>query len=43
MQKEAEAIGTLHSGERPSVSTMFEDVYAEMPAHLIRQRQELGY
>lgn len=43
VQKEAEAIGTLHSGDKPSISTMFEDVYAEMPAHLVRQRQQLGY
>ena len=43
VQKEAEAIGTLHSGEKPPISSMFEDVYAEMPAHLVRQRQELGY
>ncbi|MBN9033444.1 MAG: 3-methyl-2-oxobutanoate dehydrogenase (2-methylpropanoyl-transferring) subunit alpha [Rhizobiales bacterium] len=43
VQKEAEAIGTLHSGDRPSVSTMFEDVYAEMPPHLVRQRQQMGF
>ncbi|QCO57850.1 3-methyl-2-oxobutanoate dehydrogenase (2-methylpropanoyl-transferring) subunit alpha (plasmid) [Pseudorhodobacter turbinis] len=42
-QKEAEAIGTLHSGSRPSPRDMFEDVYAEMPPHLIRQRHEVGY
>lgn len=43
VQREAEAIGTLHSGEKSPVSSMFEDVYAEMPAHLVRQRQQLGY
>lgn len=42
-QKEAESIGTLHSGRHPSPREMFEDVYAEMPAHLIRQRHEVGY
>ncbi|MDR5651484.1 3-methyl-2-oxobutanoate dehydrogenase (2-methylpropanoyl-transferring) subunit alpha [Ruixingdingia sedimenti] len=42
-QKEAEAIGTLHQGLRPSPSDMFEDVYAEMPPHLLRQRQEAGF
>jgi 2-oxoisovalerate dehydrogenase E1 component alpha subunit len=42
-QKEAEANGTLNSGDHPSPRDMFEDVYAEMPPHLIRQRQEAGY
>ncbi|WP_113912973.1 thiamine pyrophosphate-dependent enzyme [Roseovarius dicentrarchi] len=42
-QKEAEAIGTLHSGKRPSPRYMFDDVFAEMPPHLIRQRTEMGY
>lgn len=42
-QKEAEAIGTLHAGHRPSVREMFEDVYETMPPHLLRQRQEAGY
>lgn len=42
-QKEAEAIGTLHSGKRPSPKDMFEDVYAEMPPHLVRQRHEVGF
>lgn len=42
-QNEAEAIGTLNSGNAPSPRDMFEDVYAEMPAHLVRQRQEAGY
>src|SRR5215212_5755473 len=42
-QKEAESHGTLHSGPRPSARDMFEGVYAEMPPHLRRQRQEAGY
>jgi 2-oxoisovalerate dehydrogenase E1 component alpha subunit len=41
-QKEAEAHGTLHAGDKPSARDMFEDVYAELPAHLRRQRQQLG-
>ena len=42
-QREAEAIGTLTSGRQPSPRDMFEDVYAEMPPHLARQRQESGF
>lgn len=42
-QKEAEKHGTLHSGRQPSVRDMFEGVYAEMPPHLRRQRQQAGY
>jgi 2-oxoisovalerate dehydrogenase E1 component alpha subunit len=41
-QKEAEAHGTLHTGEHPSARDMFEGVYAEMPPHLRRQRQQAG-
>jgi len=41
-QKEAEGNGTLHSGGRPSARDMFEGVYADMPPHLRRQRQEAG-
>lgn len=41
-QKEAESHGTLLDGHIPSAATMFEDVYAEMPAHLREQRQQLG-
>ncbi len=41
-QREAEKNGTLHSGGRPSARDMFEGVYAEMPPHLRRQRQEAG-
>lgn len=40
--REAESHGTLESGSRASVKTMFEDVFKEMPWHLRRQRQELG-
>jgi len=40
--KESESYGTLHAGDRPSVKTMFEDVYKEMDWRLVRQRQELG-
>jgi 2-oxoisovalerate dehydrogenase E1 component alpha subunit len=40
-QKEAESFGTL--GVQPaSPATMFEDVYKDVPQHLVRQRQELG-
>lgn len=39
--KEAEAIGTL-GVSRPSTKEMFEDVYAEQPWNLRRQRQEVG-
>ncbi|NWG71146.1 MAG: 3-methyl-2-oxobutanoate dehydrogenase (2-methylpropanoyl-transferring) subunit alpha [Parvularculaceae bacterium] len=42
LQKEAEKNGTLHLGPNPSPKTMFEDVYKEMPPHLVRQRQEAG-
>jgi 2-oxoisovalerate dehydrogenase E1 component alpha subunit len=41
-QKEAERYGTLHSGGKPSVKDMFEGVFAEMPPHLRRQRQQAG-
>ena len=41
-QKEAESHGTLHAGGQPSVRDMFEGVYAEMPPHLRRQRQQAG-
>jgi 2-oxoisovalerate dehydrogenase E1 component alpha subunit len=40
--KEAEAIGTLGHGELPSIKTMFEDVFKDMPLHLRRQRQQMG-
>lgn len=41
-QKEAESYGTLHSGPKPSARDMFEGVFADMPAHLRRQRQQMG-
>ncbi len=40
--REAEAVGTLSSGSRPSVRTMFEDVFKDVPWHIREQRQELG-
>jgi 2-oxoisovalerate dehydrogenase E1 component alpha subunit len=42
-QKEAESYGTLASGHVHDASTMFDDVYKEMPAHLRRQRAESGH
>jgi 2-oxoisovalerate dehydrogenase E1 component alpha subunit len=41
-QKIAESYGTLLSGHVHNASTMFDDVYKEMPAHLKRQREQLG-
>ena len=41
-QKEAESYGSLADGHVHSAASMFEDVYKDMPAHLLRQRQELG-
>lgn len=43
VQKQAEAIGTLSSGNVPSARDMFEDVFDQMPPHLIKQRQEAGF
>jgi 2-oxoisovalerate dehydrogenase E1 component alpha subunit len=40
--KEAETFGTLGKGDAPGVDEMFNHVYKEMPAHLRKQRQELG-
>lgn len=42
IQKKAEMTGTLLSGRRPPPREMFDDVYAELPAHLFRQRQMAG-
>jgi 2-oxoisovalerate dehydrogenase E1 component alpha subunit len=42
-QREAETVGTLHAGGKPSPRDMFEGVFAEMPPHLRRQRQQAGY
>jgi len=39
---EAAANGTLGEGKIPSVKTIFEDVYKDMPWHLRRQRQQMG-
>jgi 2-oxoisovalerate dehydrogenase E1 component alpha subunit len=41
-QKEAERYGTLASGHIHDASTMFDDVYKDMPAHLRRQREMAG-
>ncbi|AAU45601.1 3-methyl-2-oxobutanoate dehydrogenase (2-methylpropanoyl-transferring) subunit alpha [Burkholderia mallei] len=41
-QKEAERYGMLADEHVPNVASIFEDVYKEMPAHLRRQRQQLG-
>ncbi len=41
-QKEAETYGMLGDGYAPSAADMFEDVYKDMPAHLKRQRAQLG-
>ena len=40
-QKEAERYGTLVDGHIPDRASMFEDVYENMPAHLVAQRAEL--
>jgi 2-oxoisovalerate dehydrogenase E1 component alpha subunit len=42
-QARAEALGTMISGAQPSGRDMFQDVYAEMPPHLRRQRREAGF
>jgi 2-oxoisovalerate dehydrogenase E1 component alpha subunit len=39
---EASSHGTLGEGKIHSASTMFEDVFKDMPEHLRRQRQQLG-
>ena len=41
-QKEAESYGTLGAGPGPDPRSMFEDVYAEIPWHLRRQREQAG-
>jgi 2-oxoisovalerate dehydrogenase E1 component alpha subunit len=40
--KQAESIGTLVEGSRLPPETLFDDVYAEVPWHLRRQRDELN-
>jgi len=42
-QREAEAIGTMGEGARPSRESMFEDVFKDMPLHLRRQREQAGH
>ena len=41
-QMAAEEWGTLKSGPGPSPRDIFEDVYADVPEHLRRQRREAG-
>jgi 2-oxoisovalerate dehydrogenase E1 component alpha subunit len=41
--KESEKLGTLKEGPRIAASTMFDDVYKEMPAHLLAQRTQAGF
>jgi 2-oxoisovalerate dehydrogenase E1 component alpha subunit len=40
--QEACSFGTLNDGPRPDSLTMFDDVFAEMPDHLRRQREQLA-
>ncbi len=40
--KKAESFGTLREGPLSPTPSMFEDVYAEQPWHIRRQRQDLG-
>ena len=42
-QKQAESHGTLADGHMRSAAEMFDDVYKDMPGHLRRQRQQLGF
>jgi 2-oxoisovalerate dehydrogenase E1 component alpha subunit len=39
---EAASCGTLGEGRIASARTMFEDVYKDVPPHLVRQRQQMG-
>lgn len=41
-QKEAESYGTLRGDGRASARDMFEGIYAQVPPHLRRQRQQFG-
>ncbi len=43
VQKEVEKHGTFVKPQPTSPSTIFKGVYADMPEHLRRQRQEMGY
>jgi 2-oxoisovalerate dehydrogenase E1 component alpha subunit len=40
-QKQAERQGTLLDGQIPRPETIFEDVYEQMPKHLVAQRDEM--
>lgn len=40
--REAESYGTLKDGDRLPVATMFDDVYEELPPHLVAQRQAVA-
>lgn len=40
--RDSESLGTLKEGKRIPASTMFDDVYREMPAHLAAQRAQAG-
>ena len=42
-QRQAEAVGTLGTGDGPSPKTMFDDVYKEPDWRLLRQRKEAGF
>ena len=39
--KEATSYGTMTEGPKLDPATMFDDVYARIPPHLVRQREEL--
>ena len=41
--KEAEEHGTHAEGPHPPISTLFEDVYVELPPHLIEQQDEVEH
>ncbi|MEM8536856.1 MAG: thiamine pyrophosphate-dependent dehydrogenase E1 component subunit alpha, partial [Pseudomonadota bacterium] len=43
IQREVEKHGTLLEPSQHSPATIFDGVYADLPEHLIRQRQEMGY
>ncbi|WP_136440945.1 thiamine pyrophosphate-dependent dehydrogenase E1 component subunit alpha [Pacificoceanicola onchidii] len=43
VQKEVESFGTFVNPKPTSPSTIFKGVYAELPEHLRRQRQEMGF
>ena len=39
---EADSHGSVKGGAIPSPATMFDDVFATMPAHLREQREQVG-